>query len=415
MSRRAGRPERHGRLPRTGDALIALAIFGLSLAGALALTDTFSHQDRPLDAWAVVLMAGVTFPLAWRQRAPRLVLWISVSFWMTYAATGYLDASNIFGPVIAMYSVALYVPRRQAIAHGTAVVAVTLGWTVLGILSGYPVAWLTIAQLLIALTVPFGIGLADSRRAARVVELELDQQRREQAQRVAAADAVRAERARIARELHDVVAHEITVMALQAEGAKRRVDDADPVVSTALTTISQAGRNALTEMQRIIGVLRASEHEASTEAAVLTGGSRPQYGAELQPSPSLEHLPGLFSQVRDAGLPVEYEPVDLGDLPASYGLTLYRLIQESLTNAMKYAGPHATATVILARRGEQVTVTVEDDGRGAIADAARTSGGHGIDGMRERVTALGGTLDVGTRRGGGFRVHATLPLNSPLS
>lgn len=415
MSRQARRPERHDWRPRPGDALIALAIFGLSLAGALSLTDTFGHQDRPIDVWAVLLMAGIIFPLAWRQRAPRLVLWISGSFWMTYPAMGYLDSSNIFGPVIAMYSVALYVPRRQAMAHGAAVVGVTLGWTVLGILSGYPVAWLTVAQLLIALTVPFAIGLADSRRAARVVELELDQQRREQAQRIAAADAVRAERARIARELHDVVAHEITVMTLQAEGAKRRVGDADPLVSTALTTISQAGRNGLTEMQRIIGVLRASEHEASAEAAALTGGSMPQYGAELQPSPSLEHLPDLFTQVRDAGLPVTYAPADLGDLPASLSLTLYRLVQESLTNAMKYAGPHATATVILARHGEQVTVTVADDGRGAIADAARISGGHGIDGMRERVTALGGTLEVGTRRGGGFRVHATLPLTSPPS
>jgi signal transduction histidine kinase len=314
--------------------------------------------------------------------------------------------------VIAVYSAALYLPRRSALLHSGSAVGLIIAWTLIGVIMYDSVGILAVAQLAIVLTVPFGIGIADSRRAARLTELELDQQRREQAQRIAAADAVRAERARIARELHDVVAHEITVMTLHAEGARRRAGDADPEVAASLTTIADSGRKGLAEMQRVIGVLRASEQEAEDEAAELTGQEPKESRStvDYEPVPSLAELPRLTQQVADAGLPVNLEVMGSAHVPASVELTAYRIVQEALTNAMKYAGPGAKARVRVTRTSDTVVVLVEDDGRGAISEASEVAGGHGIGGMRERVAAIGGSLDIGPRKGGGFRVQARLPV-----
>jgi signal transduction histidine kinase len=214
--------------PRLADALIAIAIFTLAVTSSLALSEIYEGPAKSLDAVGVLIIGLVSLPLAWRHAAPRLVLWLCTFAWMTYVGLGYLESSAIFGLVIALYSAALYLPRRSALVHAGSAVLVIMGWTLVGVAMSHDVSLLTFVQLAVVLTVPFGIGIADSRRAARLTELELNQQRREQAQRIAAADAVRAERARIARELHDVVAHEITVMTLHAEGARRRVGETDP-------------------------------------------------------------------------------------------------------------------------------------------------------------------------------------------
>lgn len=397
--------------PRLADALIALAVFAVALMGSLTAADLFEGPARDFDALAVGLIALATLPLAWRHAAPRTVLWTCTAAWLFFVGIGYVDSAVIFGVIIAVYSAALYLPRRSAWLNVGAVAVLLIGWTILGSVVAQEVAVLTFVQVAIVLAIPFAIGIADSRRAARLTELELDQQRREQAQRIAAADAVRAERARIARELHDVVAHEMTVMTLHAEGARRRADD--PAVTEALATIAESGRKGLTEMQRVIGVLRASEEEAEQEAAALTGqapaAERP--AVEYEPMPSLAALPRLAQQVEDAGLPVELEVLGSAHVPASVELTAYRIVQEALTNAMKYAGPGAKAHVRVTRAADVVVVLIEDDGRGAISDVAQKAGGHGLDGMRERVAAIGGTIDIGPRKGGGFRVQARLPVS----
>lgn len=398
------------RPPRLGDSLVALSIFMLAVFGALAVGEFYVGEGKTPDVLGVALIALTTLPVAWRHRAPALVLWLTVTGWTAYVGLGYIDASNIFGLVIAMYSAALYLPRRAALIHGGAVLGLTVMWTTVGVFT-YDVPLLSLAQLVIALSVPFAIGIADSRRAARLTELELDQQRRAQAHRIASNDAVRAERARIARELHDVVAHEITVMTLQAEGARRRVASSDDVTAEALATIAESGRKGLTEMRRVIGVLRASEQEAQDEADELRGRERHRSDDfALAPMPSLAALPDLVAQVEDAGLPVSLTVAGRAHVPASVEVSAYRIIQESLTNAMKYAGSGAHATVTVLRRPDAVSVTVEDDGRGAIREVAEGTGGHGIVGMQERVNALGGSLEWGPRRGGGFRVHAVLPV-----
>lgn len=397
-------------MPRWGDVAIAAALLVLGLIGVAQTEELGVTRGHPYDAVGIALVVGQVAPLAWRQLYPRTVLWAVLVPWLIAVGFGYPDTSAMFSIYVALYGVAAYVPRRGAIVHGIAVLAVMIGWTTVGVLVTDYVPWTALVAVALAVVVPMMVGFVDFRRRERLTELEVAHARREQAQRTVATDAVRAERARIARELHDVVAHEITVMTLQAEGARRLAKDSDERVVQALTTISESGRTGLAEMQRMIGVLRASEQEAAEAAEhdrVVAGA--PLTDADLAPMPSLAAIPLLAQQVEDAGLPVDLTIAGTSHVPAGVELSAYRIVQEALTNAMKHAGPGARATVTVERRRKEVRITVDDDGRGAISEAARQSGGHGLRGMRERVQALGGTLEYGPRRGGGFRVHAVLP------
>ena len=213
----------------------------------------------------------------------------------------------------------------------------------------------------------------------------LEREREEQA-RIAVAE----ERARIARELHDIVGHSVSVMTVQAAGVRSLLKPEQEREREALEIIEQTGREALAEMRRLVGVLR-----------------RPEEGPALAPQPSLEHVEKLVAQARESGLPVklrvEGDPVQL---PAGVDLTAYRLVQEGLTNAIKHA--RAENAEVIVRYGDgQVELTVSDDGAG---DGEGVKGGNGLVGMRERVSVYGGELDAGPRPEGGFRLHATLPV-----
>ena len=217
-------------------------------------------------------------------------------------------------------------------------------------------------------------------RAARA------EREREERARLAVAD----ERARIARELHDVVGHSVSVMTVQASAVRRLVDPDQDKVREALLVVEQTGREALAEMRRMVGVLR-----------------RPEEAPALAPQPSLEQLERLVEHAREAGLPVdlhvEGEPVQL---PAGLDLTAYRLVQEGLTNALKHARAHR-AEVLVRYSDGHVELTVSDDGRGG-GDGDK--GGHGLVGMRERVSVYGGELEAGPRPEGGYRLRARLPV-----
>lgn len=232
-------------------------------------------------------------------------------------------------------------------------------------------------------------------RAARL------EREREAQDQVAAA----AERARIAREIHDVVAHNVSVMVVQADGAAFALDSSVPRAREALAAISATGRRALAEMRSLLGVLR--------DPAGPGDGALADAGPALTPQPGLENLSDLLEQARTAGLPVSLTVGgDPRPVPAGQALTAYRVVQESLTNVRRHAGPGATAAVSLDYDHEGLLIRVTDDGAGASAVRSRlpVGPGHGLAGMRERVELYGGTARSGPRPGGGYEVVARLPV-----
>jgi signal transduction histidine kinase len=227
-------------------------------------------------------------------------------------------------------------------------------------------------------------------RQALVLRARTEELEREQEHRASAAAA--GERARIARELHDVVAHSVSLIAVQA-GAAGRVIDAQPSAARdALATIERTARGTLAELRRLLGIMR--EHDD---------------GAALAPPPGLDRLDELVAQVRAAGLPIDVRIEGVRRaLGPGVDLTAYRIVQEALTNARKHAGP-ARATVRLRFAAREIEIEIVDDGRGPAANSDERSG-LGLVGMRERVSLYGGRLQTGPRETGGYRVHAVLPL-----
>jgi len=236
--------------------------------------------------------------------------------------------------------------------------------------------------------IAFGVG----RKAVEADEAKERAARAEREREEQARLAVAEERARIARELHDVVGHSVSVMTVQASGVRRLLRPDQEREREALLVVERTGREALAEMRRMVGVLR-----------------RPEEAPALAPQPSLEHLDRLVEQAREAGLPVELriegEPVAL---PAGIDLTAYRLVQEGLTNAIKHANANRAEVIVHYTNGG-IEVMISDDGKGV---GNGDGGGHGLVGMRERVSVYGGELDAGPQAGGGYRLHAKLPLGS---
>jgi signal transduction histidine kinase len=240
----------------------------------------------------------------------------------------------------------------------------------------------------------------------------LERERDAQAQVAAAA-----ERARIARDMHDVVAHNLTVMVVQADGAAFALDTSPQQARQALSAISATGRRALAEMRSLLGVLRDSADPASLAPASLAPASLAP--ASLAPQPGLEQLDELLDQARAAGLPVSCTISGAPRaVPAGEALAAYRVVQESLTNIRKHAGPGVTAAVRLSYSGRHLVIRVTDDGRGAAVPvgaaplelAGAKGPGHGLAGMGERIGLYGGTVRSGPRTGGGYEVVAELPL-----
>lgn len=370
--------------PFVTDALLAAA-FTLLNVSTLGQPDTVDYRSQTL--FSVTLLALQTVPLAWRRIHPVPVFAISAVAIVLYESMGFPSAQSI-GVVLAVYTVAVRCDRRTslrvlAVTYALVVVVfVTARWdpTIDNVTSNlvlFSGAWI------------IGDNLRTRRRYVAGLE---ERARLAEAEQAAEAERAAArERARIARELHDVVAHSMSVMVVQA-GAARRTLRQDPDQATqALQSVEATGREAMTEMRRLLGVLRTDE------------------GAALAPQPSLRMVGDLVDECAAAGLPVEVEVSgDERELPPGVDLSVYRIVQEALTNTLKHAGP-ARATVQLRYDPDHLHVRVVDDGRGAAA--ADDGQGHGLVGMRERVELFGGDLRTGPRRGGGYEVRARLPLD----
>jgi signal transduction histidine kinase len=288
---------------------------------------------------------------------------------------------------IGLYTVAATMSRATALVAAVLAVAAEIPATGQG---GWHHSWLAAIYVVIAIAGVLVTGLYVSTRRAYLAELRDRNQRLEREHDQTRALATAVERARIARDMHDSVAHHLTVIVALSDGALAAVTRAPGQASDAIRGVSSTAREALAETRRLLGVLR-------TEG-----------GLELrQPLPGLSDLDGLFTRVRAAGLPVRYEHSGPpGDTPPGVQLVIFRLIQEALTNTMKHAGPGASAAVRLRVDPGEVCVEVEDDGAGS-AGVPRAPGG-GLTGMAERVGAYGGELICGPRQPRGWRVTARL-------
>jgi signal transduction histidine kinase len=295
--------------------------------------------------------------------------------------------------LVALYSVTVHGPRwahRVAIV-GALIGALVVGMTVYGRFQG-PSATATTLFVSVAALAVWAFGLVRRTRRERLEALE-DRARRLEIERDQQAQiATAAERARIAREMHDIVAHSLSVVIAQADGG-RYAADADPAAAArALGTIAETGRAALTDMRRLLGVLRGSDSPV----------------VEFEPQPAESDVGSLVEQMRDSGMRVSL--VRMGtprNLPPGAGLTVYRIAQEALTNVLKHAGPDPLVSVLVQWLPDAIVLEVSDDGRGAAADSDGL--GQGLLGMRERATMFAGSVSAGPRPGGGFRVRAQLP------
>jgi signal transduction histidine kinase len=376
------------RWPRTADAVLGFVMF---LVMAFLL-------DRPGDEFDIRPLGEATIPillvsaasgaaLYWRRRAPLAVAAVSIVAWGLTIGAGNRDFSGV-ATILALYSLGRYGTDIRGAVAGVASAIVMM---VIDVVTDPDVSVQTTGVGAFVMFVSWYIG-----RRVRLRHERAEQELREQA-----AEARRIlveERARIARELHDVVAHRVSLMTVQAGAAKAvAAEDLDGALR-AMGAVEDAGRQALTELRHLLGVLRPESD-----------------GDGLGPQPGLADLPRLADQIRGAGVGVSLAADGApGALPARVDLFAYRIVQEALTNVLKHAGPGTKADVRLCTDRDRLVIEVINDGpaedslSGETRD--RTGGGHGLVGMRERALLLGGTLDAGPRQDGGFAVRARLPM-----
>jgi len=411
----AGHPANRtaGRWVLDGFVAFIAALSGLPEAYHSA-NGTAPASEHPWGlALALFLSAA---PLLVRRIWPVPVLGCVLAVSVAIAITGDHHTANGLALLIALYTVTLMRPRREALACAAAyelfIVAITI-W-VAGSSWWYPAIFLS--GLVGA---ALGLGLYSATRLAYLAELRDRAARLERERDQQGALAAAAERARIAREMHDIVAHHLTVMVTLSDAAIA-VSDSSPERSERATDVmrrvSATGRTALADTRRLLGVLREPPADRSGErSAERSAGAAGQEAAEArQPVPGLAELDALIEQVRSAGLDTTLEVRgEAPDVPAGVQLTVYRLVQEALTNTLKHGGAGARAAVRLQFRPGELLVDIDDDGAGTspTSTSASTAGG-GLVGMRERARAYGGDVQAGPRQPGGWKVSARLLLDA---
>ncbi|GHA30852.1 sensor histidine kinase [Streptomyces purpurascens] len=384
------------RHPMWVDASWAVVLLGISMVGGVA------GGYGPVAA-AVPITLLLCLVVALRRRMPEKMLLLAAGVGVAQLITDVEMGPADFAMLVIVYTVAVEGARwasRFALGAGLCAAPVAhLRWP-----SDQTTNVAGNIALTVFMTVPFALAwvLGDSIRTRRAYFAQLEERatRLEKEREAQSKVAVAAERARIARELHDVVAHNVSVMVVQADGAAYVLDAAPDQAKKALETISSTGRQALAEMRRLLGVLRTGEH---------------QEAGEYVPQPDVQQIEDLVEQCRTSGLPVDFKVEGTPrPLPSGVELTAYRIVQEALTNTRKHGGPNAGASVRLVYFDDGLGLLVEDDGKGAPHELYEEGGfdgqGHGLIGMRERIGMVGGTLDAGPRPGGGFRISALLPL-----
>ena len=389
------------RHPTWVDSFWAVVLLGLCAVWVIANTSA-SQAARGL---AVPLCLAQAAVVAMRRRAPERMLLVAIGTGLLQLVLDVEPNPGDIAFLVIIYACASNGRRwssRLALTGGLAAAPLsTLRWPPRG---ETDTIWTTLLQtffLAVIFALSWVIGDRLRTRRAYYAELEERAARLHREREAQSKAAVAAERARIARELHDVVAHNVSVMVVQADGAAYVLDAAPEQAKQALATISSTGRQALAEMRRLLGLLRAGDDA----------------GGEYVPQPGVDQLTDLIEQVRGAGLPVRFEVAgDARPLSSGVELTAYRIVQEALTNVRKHGGDGVSASVQLGFGDAALDLLIEDNGRGARHELYEQGGrdglGQGLIGMRERIGMVGGTLDAGPRPGGGFRICAMLPLKA---
>ncbi len=378
--------------PFHADVMLAALLFILT-AVDVAATEP-GYQDAGLPAYVLVAIGALA--LVWRRRAPITVL-VVVSLVMAAYWVG--DHSSFLSSlgVPALYSLVVHGAdrRRVWIAYVGLCVALvtTAGVTVLNADDGFE--WFNGTSMILYLTGTAIVGTLVRNRQRIFVDT---QRRADQAEadRLAAAErAVARERLRIAREMHDVVAHGMSVVAVQAAAAREIVETNPAKATEVLGRIENVSRDSLTEMRRMLGVLRNNDESTGS----------------LSPQPTIDDVRTAVAQSVESGVATELVVTGTPrDLPHGIGLAAFRIVQEALTNVRKHAGATARATVSIDHQERHLVVEIHDDGRGAATAISDAGGGNGLIGMRERVEAYDGEFSAGPRPGGGYAVRATLPI-----
>jgi signal transduction histidine kinase len=376
--------------PWTADSLLAIVLCAVGLITV--------HRVPPLDgaADAVVvrdlLVLALFLPLAWRRRAPRVVLCIvavaSAATWIGY----FVDGTTAVAGGIAVYGVGRYV-ERPASLRMAALTAMFAGSVAAVISLVGPDSWYVFFSRCGVIGACFALGDSQRSRTALVANLQAQAERADSLRVLEAERAVAEERARIAREMHDVVAHSLSVMVVQAVAAER-LFVSDPTGSVAsISSVAEVGRRALGDMRRIFDIF-----------------VDPDRSDPFSPQPSITDLEAIVDTYRSAGMTVDFDCH--GQIPALDSVTelsIVRIVQESLTNVLKHSNG-ADAAVTLHFDPERISVEVADNGRGHASGASTDGSGRGLIGIRERVDALGGTVTARRFAGRGFLVRAILPV-----
>jgi len=386
------------RWPRTTDSVLAVLVFAGSLVAVAASARgdgedfTFAEiGDRPVGAF--LMLAGAAAALLCRRRRPIEVAGLVMAIMIAWAFAGYGDGQDL-AVVVAAYSVGRYTAdHRYSLVTVAAVVAVGFLDTVIDANQRVDIAPAVLIGVL-----PWYVGRRIRRRGDYLVLLQERADRLEADQLARARQAAADERSRIARELHDVVAHQVSMMTVQAGAAKTIArDDLDAAVE-AMGDVERAGRQALGELRHLLGVLRPDTSNSD----------------ELGPQPGLADIPDLADELTRTGAEVSLTMASApADLSAAVDLSAYRIVQESLTNVIKHAGPNPTVDIDIGIDDAGLVIDVVNDittsGRQSVVPGLPVSG-FGIAGMRERATLLGGTLTASPQPPDRFAVHARIPL-----
>lgn len=401
--------------PLIADGLLAVALAVASVGAAHAAWAELAAQARDYpalaegvrrpDLFSALMDLTATLPLTLRRRYPLTVAAVVITAAVTSIALGYPSLA-LFAVLVAAYTLGAY----SGLARGALwVAAAAAGLAAAQLVNGVDGDMSNVVLNPLVAAIAWWVGRSMLLRRAYTAELESRARRLERARDVYARAALTEERSRIARELHDVVAHHVSVMTVQASAAKRVLDRDPDRAREALTAVESTGRSALAEMRRIVGVLRG--HDDPGE---------PAHPAERGPQPGIADISELVRQTREAGLNVVLRSEGAPrTLTTGADLAAYRVAQEALTNTLQHAGPSVRARVTIRFTAREVTIAVDDDGPVPDSPPAEEPGpepgepertGHGLVGMRERVALYGGDLRTGPRAEGGYTVCARFPV-----